>query len=97
LYWEIIKTSLKREIKIMDLGQVDINCDSGSHAEGLLKFKEKWLGKIYQRAYFTYEFGRPLDKKARNSRYNMIRLFWKKLPLFVVKIIGPRICAQLGI
>ena len=94
LYWETIKWALKNNIKELDMGQVESDAPDNSRAKGLYKFKEKWLGKLYNRVYFVYPpRGKEVSKKNKLKKFRKI---WMRLPLFVVKIIGPKICSGLG-
>lgn len=98
LYWEIIKWAIKSKIKKFDFGQVEANAPEGSHAAGIFKFKNKWGGKLYDRPYFYYYFSNQ-SKKVENKRdkYAFATKLWKKLPLFILNIVGPKICAQLAL
>lgn len=99
LHWEIIKWAEKDNIKYFDLGQCEANAPQRSRAEGIYKFKKKWLGEVYDRNYFYYYFDKK-DKKESVRNKNKLKKFkiiWKKLPLPIIKIIGPKIASQLGI
>jgi len=98
LYWTLIKWAIKNKYKYFDFGQVQIDAEKESHAYGLFKFKSKWLGKLYERPYFYYpEIKTKEEKKGRKDKYKKFIKIWKKLPLFIIKIIGPKICSQLGL
>lgn len=93
LYWESLKWCMKNNIKSFDIGQIDLNPERGTREEALLKFKKKWLGKEYRRIYFTKGF---VYHESSNSSLKKLRPVWSKLPNSIIKIIGPRICSQLG-
>jgi len=95
LYWACIKTTIKKHVKYLDLGQVEKDALQGSHAEGLFKFKEKWNGDLYDREYFFY----PSRDAAQNKKEKLkkFRSAWQKIPLFITKTLGPIICSQLGV
>ncbi|HOW36929.1 MAG TPA: GNAT family N-acetyltransferase [Candidatus Pacearchaeota archaeon] len=93
LYWEAIKWGMKNKIKKLDIGQVDLEHEPNSREENLFKFKTKWLGKVYKKVYFTKNFAYESSKKDSLKKF---RAIWKKLPLFLIKFIGPLICSQLG-
>lgn len=97
LYWEMIKSALNKKIKYLDLGQVDKESQN-DRAKGLYKFKKKWLGKLYDRTYFYYEFNKhskdPVRKKDSLKKF---RIIWRKLPIPIIKLIGPKICSQLAL
>jgi hypothetical protein len=94
LYWQTIKWSIKNKIQYLDLGQVEINASEGSHALGLQRFKDKWLGDLYDRIYFNYPNNEGISKK---DKYKKLRKLWSMLPQFIIKRIGPKICSELGI
>ena len=96
LYWESIKWAVKNNVKFVDMGQVEKDAEEGSHAQGLYKFKSKWLGELYERIYFTFSFKDEKSSQKKDS-LKKYRKIWKKLPLSLVKIIGPKICRELGI
>jgi lipid II:glycine glycyltransferase (peptidoglycan interpeptide bridge formation enzyme) len=94
LYWEIIKEGIKRKIKKISFGQVDIFSED-SHSVGLYKFKLKWLAEPVKRVYFYYpKRNIELDKKDKLKKF---RVIWKRMPLFLTKLIGPKIVSQIGI
>jgi len=96
LYWPTIKHSIKRKSEYLDLGQVEKNASKGSRAHGLYKFKNKWLGTLYERIYFTYSFEK-LENADNREKLKKLRSFWKKLPLPLIRLIGPKITRELGI
>lgn len=100
LYWTTIQWAIEHGIKILDVGQIDKNPEKGSRAEGLAKFKNKWLGKVYTKSYFVYSKVSNKESSKKNGRKDSLKKFravWRRLPLIIIKIIGPNICAQLGL
>ncbi|MDA3781164.1 MAG: GNAT family N-acetyltransferase [Bacteroidales bacterium] len=93
LYWESVKWCLKNKVKHFDIGQIDLNPEEGTRAEALLKFKKKWLGVEYKKIYFTRGFEFSQSKKDSLKKFRNV---WSRLPNFVIKIIGPKICSRLG-
>jgi len=94
LYWETIRWAIGNKIEELDLGQVERSALKESRAMGLFKFKQKWLGKIYERIYFTF------PKRNNSGGENKLKKFksiWRKIPLPLVRILGPKICSGLGI
>jgi lipid II:glycine glycyltransferase (peptidoglycan interpeptide bridge formation enzyme) len=97
IYWTFIKKVHERGVKWIDVGQVDIN-SSESHAKGLFSFKNKWLGEVHKRKYFIYSFDKlNSDNLSQKKKLKKFRNVWSKLPSFLIKIIGPKICSQLGV
>lgn len=93
LYWEALKWCMENKIGYFDIGQIDLNPEKGTRAEALLKFKKKWLGNEYKKIYFTRGFKYSQSKKENLKKFRKV---WSKLPSFIIKIIGPAICSQLG-
>jgi len=93
LYWNVIKGCIGRKIKYFDIGQVDLEVKENTREESLLKFKKKWLGEVYNKVYFTKNFTYDSAKKDSLKKF---RAIWRKLPLVLIRIIGPKICSQLG-
>jgi len=94
LYWETIRWAINNKLEELDLGQVENGAPEGSRARGLFKFKQKWLGEIYERVYFTFPKEESSRKKNQLKKFKSI---WRKIPLPIVKILGPKICSELGI
>ena len=94
LYWETIRWAINNKLDKLDLGQVKKDALRGSRSQGLFKFKQKWLGEIYERVYFTFPKRENSKKKNKLKR---LRRVWRKIPLPIIKIIGPKICSELGI
>ncbi|MCX6749287.1 MAG: peptidoglycan bridge formation glycyltransferase FemA/FemB family protein [Candidatus Pacearchaeota archaeon] len=96
LYWTAITWLIGRGVKDINLGQVEKNAPKGSHAEGLYKFKEKWLGELYERIYFYWPEEEHKIAEDKN-KYGRFRKIWMHLPLPIIKKIGPKVCSELGI
>jgi lipid II:glycine glycyltransferase (peptidoglycan interpeptide bridge formation enzyme) len=96
LYWNAIKGCIKNKLTKLDLGQVEPNLKFGTRARGLYKFKMKWLGETYERNYFRYNPQGAIEISGK-SKLKRLRSIWKLLPLWVIKLIGPKICSELGI
>lgn len=96
LYWEIMKYSIKKGLGHLDLGQVDKNARRGTHAWGLYKFKNKWLGKLYDRIYFYYYLNKDKKYSEKKESLKKFRILWKKLPSPLIKLVGPKITRELG-
>ncbi len=97
LYWTAIEWACSMGCAFIDFGQADTSAPAGSHARGLLEFKLKWGGKIYQRPsyYLPLAGDAPSsDGGARNAR-KFTRL-WAAMPSFITDAIGPTLCAQWG-
>ena len=97
LHWEIIKWASKNKIIYFDMGQCESNAKEGTRAEGIFRFKKKWLGKVYDKVYFYYYLNENNKEKVREEdKLKKFRKLWSKIPLSVLKVIGPKIISQLG-
>lgn len=96
LYWKTIKWAMKKGIKDIDLGQIDKNSED-ERAIGLYKFKRKWLGETYDRTYFYYSFGRRKENIEKKDKLKKFRTVWKKLPLPIIKIFGPKVASEVAL
>ena len=92
LYWEAIKKAFNKKIRYFDVGLADRDSKEGTHAYGLYKFKEKWLGERYDSTFLCY----PRTCKEKKKKYNKSRGFWKFMPGFLTNIMGPKIRSQMG-
>jgi FemAB-related protein (PEP-CTERM system-associated) len=82
LDWVAIEDAIERGVKYCDFGR---STAGSSHYE----FKKKWGAEIKQLYWHVYP-----DNSASGNISNTIQAFsyiWKKLPLFLVKKIGPMI------
>jgi FemAB-related protein (PEP-CTERM system-associated) len=86
LYWEIIKYACEQEFKYFDFGRS--TKDSGTY-----HFKKQW-GAESKQLYWQYYLptGAQIPEATHTSlkEHFMIGI-WKRLPLRVTKILGPRI------
>jgi serine/alanine adding enzyme len=90
MYWNILKFAIDKQFKFFDFGR-------SSKDAGTLKFKKQW-GALEQQLYWYYD----MDKQAplpglnpNNKKYQSAIAVWKKMPLFLTKIIGPGIVKNL--
>jgi FemAB-related protein (PEP-CTERM system-associated) len=90
LYWSVLKFAIENGYKQFDFGRSSI--DSGTY-----KFKEQWGAKpmqLYWR-YWLSNGGKLPELNPHNPKYQTAINIWKRLPLSVTKIIGPRIVKNL--
>lgn len=86
LYWNILRFACESGFKVFDFGRSTLG-------EGTYKFKEQWGAKPVQ-LYWHYWLrkGRPLPQlNPENPKYRVAIYIWKKLPVSLTKVIGPRI------
>lgn len=97
LYWVLIQECSKRNMKNLDIGQIDLY-PKNNREKGLSKFKQKWLGNPYEKSYFYYSPSQKQEvSSGKKDKLKKYREIWSKLPTPLIKAIGPKICSQLGI
>lgn len=90
LYWEAIKYACRKDCEYFDFGRSTIN-------SGTFKFKKKWGAETVQLNY-QYVFNKAQTiphVSALNNKYKMAITLWKKLPLTVTNILGPKLIKYL--
>lgn len=90
LYWKMIEYACLKGYKYFDFGRSSWN-------SGTFRFKEQWGAKPTQ-LYWQYWLrnGNELPQiNPDNPKYRLAIKLWQKLPLFITKIIGPRIVKNL--
>ena len=87
----------EQKIKYFDIGQCDSNAKENTHDYGIYKFKKKWTGEVYNKYHLYYYFDEK-DKieEAKKGKGWMTKV-WSKLPLPIIKIMGPKIASQLAL
>jgi serine/alanine adding enzyme len=93
LYWANVKEAYREKISFIDSGQIDLN-PQDKRSEGLLKFKQKWLGESHQKYLFTYPSEE--SESSKKEKLKKFRKIWSLLPNPIIKLIGPKICSELG-
>ncbi len=86
LYWSCLEFACQRGFRIFDFGR-------STRDESTYKFKEQWGARPVQLHwhYWLRDGGILPDLSPRNPKYRLAIALWKRLPLSVTKIIGPRI------
>jgi serine/alanine adding enzyme len=86
LYWSCLKFACEKGFTTFDFGRSTID-------ESTYKFKEQWgaapTPMIW--SYWVRNEGKMPDITPRNRKYHLAIGIWKKLPLSVTRMIGPRI------
>ena len=86
LYWNLLRVSCERGCKQFDFGR-------STFGEGTYRFKQQWGAKPVLLDWQCLDkqgaVARMRDNKSRIR--DMVETVWKKLPLSVVNVIGPRI------
>lgn len=90
LYWKMIEYACKRGYRYFDFGRSTL--DSSTY-----RFKKQW-GPESKQLYWQYWLrnGNELPQiNPDNPKYRLAIKVWQKLPLFMTKIIGPKIVKNL--
>jgi FemAB-related protein (PEP-CTERM system-associated) len=90
LYWEMLRFAVERGFAKFDLGR-------STPGEGTFHFKRQW-GAVPRELvweYWTAE-GRSLpDLSPKNPRFDRAIAAWRRLPVGVTKVLGPRIVCHI--
>ena len=91
MYWELMRRSCERGIRIFDFGR-------SKQGTGSFDFKKNW-GFEPQPLCYEYQLHRAQsvpDTNPLNPKYQLMIKTWQRLPLFVANAIGPHIVKNLG-
>jgi FemAB-related protein (PEP-CTERM system-associated) len=90
LYWSVLKFACENGYKTFDFGR-------SSPGEGTYRFKEQWGAQPVQLYwhYWMCNGGILPELNPKNPKYQMAIKIWKKLPVPITKIIGPKIVKNL--
>jgi serine/alanine adding enzyme len=90
LYWSSLRFACEKGYRIFDFGR-------STPEEGTYKFKEQWGADSVQLYwhYWMRNNGPLPELNPRNPKYQVAIKMWKKLPLWVTRIIGPKIVKNL--
>jgi FemAB-related protein (PEP-CTERM system-associated) len=86
LYWEAMRFALRQGCRVFDFGR-------SSRDSGTYKFKTRW-GAVPQPLHWQFKFfgGEESGFPATDGvKYRWAAGIWKRIPVAVSKIIGPRI------
>ena len=79
LYWEMIKYSIKNNMKIFSFGRATKNSNS-------LRFKKQWGPEEVQ---LVWNYSQPKRFRIENLRF--LAIIWRCLPKFFIERLGPMI------
>ena len=91
LYWEMIKQACLHPSRCFDFGR-------GTRDSGTYRFKRQW-GSQEQPLYWQYLLGPGQEMpslKPDSPKYRFLVACWRKLPVSVAKLLGPRIISKLS-
>jgi len=91
MYWEVMRRSVEKGIKIFDYGRSKIG--TGSYS-----FKKHWgfEPELLHYEYHLVKADNLPDINPLNPKYQLFIAAWKKLPLRVSQAIGPWLSKDLG-
>jgi len=92
LYWTMLEYACSNGYKFFDFGR-------SSPDEGTYKFKKQW-GAEPEPLNWQYIFlkGEPEESQSTDkSKFKKAISYWRKLPVFVTKIVGPRVRKHIGL
>src|SRR3990172_5430984 len=86
LYWSCLRFACEKGFAIFDFGR-------STPEESTYKFKEQWgaVPTPMRWSYWIGDGGKLPDITPRNRKYHLSIGIWKKLPLPITKILGPRV------
>lgn len=91
MYWEVMRRAAARGVRVFDYGRS--KRDSGSY-----RFKKHWgfVESPLAYEYFLVKAKSTPDLSPMNPKYGLLVNTWKRLPLPVTRLLGPRIARHLG-
>lgn len=85
MYWNCLKRAVERGQKAFDFGRSSV--DSGT-----FRFKEQWGAEPYPAFWqYTLRRGEVGDVRPSSGRFDRVIAVWKKLPVWLTKLVGPEI------
>jgi FemAB-related protein (PEP-CTERM system-associated) len=85
LYWNLLERSLERGQQVFDFGR-------SSKESNTYRFKKQWGAAPVEAAWQYYVRRGSMDAaRPDNPRFQRLIRMWQKLPVWVTRLIGPRI------
>jgi len=85
LYWELLSRAIARQQQSFDFGRS--TSDSSTY-----RFKKQWGAKAFPAEWQYYvRTGQVEDLRTENPRYQRFIKIWRRLPLGLTRLLGPRI------
>lgn len=90
LYWSVLKFACEKRFTIFDFGR-------STAGESTYKFKEQWgaVPSPMVWSYWVHDEAKVPELSPRNPKYQLAIGIWKRLPLPVTQMLGPRIIKNL--
>jgi FemAB-related protein (PEP-CTERM system-associated) len=91
MYWELMRQSGERGIRVFDYGR-------SKEGTGSYSFKENWgfAPKPLHYEYYLVKSDEVPEINPMNPKYQLFIKAWKKLPLPIANLIGPMLAKDLG-
>jgi FemAB-related protein (PEP-CTERM system-associated) len=91
MYWEVMRRAAPRGVRLFDFGRSKVGT-------GAFAFKRNWGFAPHPLAYrFRLQPGAAIpEHNPANPKYRLLIAAWKRLPLPVAGLIGPRLVRGLG-
>ena len=90
LYWEILKFAVKNKYHYFDFGRSSKNSST-------FRFKQQWGAKP-KKCFWHYWLNDETEIPSlnpKNPKYKLVIGVWKKIPVWMTKLIGPKIVKNL--
>lgn len=85
LYWHLLERSIERQQEVFDFGR-------SSESSPTFRFKKQWGATACPAEWQYYLRTGTIDEmRPDNPRYQRLIRVWKKLPVGVTRLIGPRV------
>jgi hypothetical protein len=92
LYWTLLEYACDNGFRYFDFGRSTPN-------EGTYKFKEQWGAKPEPLNWFyiSLEGTNAENPISEDSKFQLASEIWKKMPVPVTRVIGPKIRKYIGL
>jgi hypothetical protein len=90
LYWTMLQDAIARGFSVFDFGRSTPN-------EGTYHFKKQW-GAVESPFFWEYVLNGVQslpDHSPKSSKFSLAVSVWKRLPVTVANVLGPRIVARI--
>jgi FemAB-related protein (PEP-CTERM system-associated) len=85
MYWHLLERAIEREQDVFDFGR-------STPGTGPYNFKKQWGAQPAQAHWQSYlRLGSLEETRPDNPRYGRLVRLWKRLPVSLTRLIGPRI------
>jgi FemAB-related protein (PEP-CTERM system-associated) len=85
MYWHLLCRAVERGQRVFDFGRSSL--DTGTY-----RFKEQWGARPYPAAWqYHVRRGQANEMRPTNDRYQRMIRIWRRLPVPLTRLIGPRI------